>query len=367
MGTKRKADYDDELLKKGSFSDITVKCGERTWDLHRAILVPRCGYFRAALEDNKFKEAQERLVEIHDQDPNHVNWVIQYIYTETMPRDLGVLFADEQAVMNACIDLFTIADYFTLDELCNRACQILADHLVGRAAKVYGELYPHISYEYQNKEEVAEILRENVDQEFLERFFSAVKRVYSIGSGSFLLLKSALLLYPSLTLCTTLREDVFGDTIFKDPELAGFAVDILKAVFGTGSASKLLCKVEKCAVCGKDTAGHVKFAVKRQDDGYTIDAWCRICAGRKFAPMPRPNISLPDSKRRRTSSAKKPRPIPPNPAAQMPPTDITRPHQSNTCRYPNCTDPAGICRRQTFNIVRLRYLDNNSEPDSPAR
>ncbi|KAJ8130910.1 hypothetical protein O1611_g2717 [Lasiodiplodia mahajangana] len=377
MGTKRKAvDSDHELLKTGKFSDITVKCGDRTWNLHRAILTSRCEYFRAALEDGKFKEAQEQLIEIHDQDPNHVNWVIHYIYTEIGPKDLRVLFTDEQAVMNTCVDLFTVADYFTLDSLCDDACQVLADFIVDRAVRVYSELYPFVGYGYQGKEEMAELLEKHVTKEFLERFFSVVKKVYSIGSSSFTPLKHALLLYPSLTFCTTLREDVFGDTIFKDPELAEFGVDILKAVFGTGSVRKLLDKVQECALCRAETRGFIKFVVKRQDNAYTIDAWCRTCANRKYLTTPLPNIPFPEPKRRRVASSKKPCPNHPTnrklPRLDRPdPTVRQQPlhHPLNPTAQQQPLPTAHLTRRQPINtneppVVRLVYPRNEGESDS---
>ncbi len=40
------------LLQSGLFSDVTVKCGERTWNLHKNILCSRNIWFEKALTGN---------------------------------------------------------------------------------------------------------------------------------------------------------------------------------------------------------------------------------------------------------------------------------------------------------------------------
>lgn len=37
------------LLESGKFSDMKVSCGDRTWNLHKAILSDRCPFFENAL------------------------------------------------------------------------------------------------------------------------------------------------------------------------------------------------------------------------------------------------------------------------------------------------------------------------------
>ncbi|PVH67952.1 hypothetical protein DL98DRAFT_248384 [Cadophora sp. DSE1049] len=36
------------LLSSGEFSDVTVTCSGQTWNLHRAVICPRCRYFQNA-------------------------------------------------------------------------------------------------------------------------------------------------------------------------------------------------------------------------------------------------------------------------------------------------------------------------------
>ncbi|KAI0011243.1 hypothetical protein F4779DRAFT_573948 [Xylariaceae sp. FL0662B] len=48
------------LLETGEFSDAVVKCGQRSWKVHRAILCPRSKWFRAALAGH-FRVSTESL------------------------------------------------------------------------------------------------------------------------------------------------------------------------------------------------------------------------------------------------------------------------------------------------------------------
>ncbi|KAL2268029.1 hypothetical protein VTJ83DRAFT_2875 [Remersonia thermophila] len=60
-------DADSKLLRRGAFSDVTVKCGAKTWKLHRNILCTRSVWFEKALT-GPFKEASTGVVEIQDTD-----------------------------------------------------------------------------------------------------------------------------------------------------------------------------------------------------------------------------------------------------------------------------------------------------------
>ncbi|KAI1125925.1 BTB/POZ protein [Nemania abortiva] len=307
MGIKRKAAAcDGELLETGKFSDITVKCGKRTWNLHRAILTSRCKYFRAALENDKFKEAQDKVIEIHDQDPDQVDWVIRFIYTEYETcedsGDLEKLINDDATAMDTCVDLFMIADYFALDALCERASDVLARFLICQALDIDSLRMVGQHGWPGNIENLYKKMADTVDRKFVTRFFDVVKRVYNIGSGPFSLLKNALLLYPCLTQCVILHEEPFGDTVFKDPELTDFGLDLLKAMFFTSRTRDLRGLLGYCKGCHfiLDHTDKAGIKVVREDDFYLVTAWCLHCERRNREPTTEKALT-PGAKRRRIS------------------------------------------------------------------
>lgn len=59
---------------------MTLKCGDKTWNLHKNILCSRSEWFEKALT-GKFQEAQTGLVEIQNFGPEAVGWVVRYIYS----------------------------------------------------------------------------------------------------------------------------------------------------------------------------------------------------------------------------------------------------------------------------------------------
>lgn len=71
----------DELgmLKSGEFADAEVECRGRTWAVHKVIVCGRSQWFNRAFR-GKFKEATDSKVVIHDEDPDHIDWLLRYIY-----------------------------------------------------------------------------------------------------------------------------------------------------------------------------------------------------------------------------------------------------------------------------------------------
>lgn len=68
------------LLRSGLFSDVKVKCGDTTWQLHKNILCTRSQWFEKALTGS-FEEAKTGVVEVENFAPKQIDWVLQYIYT----------------------------------------------------------------------------------------------------------------------------------------------------------------------------------------------------------------------------------------------------------------------------------------------
>ncbi|KAF2648423.1 hypothetical protein K491DRAFT_784088 [Lophiostoma macrostomum CBS 122681] len=72
------------LLESGKHSDFIVTCGNDTYNVHKAIICPRCDFFDGASRFGKASsviEAENNAVELVDDDPEIVKHMMQYIYT----------------------------------------------------------------------------------------------------------------------------------------------------------------------------------------------------------------------------------------------------------------------------------------------
>ncbi|KAI0449793.1 hypothetical protein F5B21DRAFT_493333 [Xylaria acuta] len=258
------SECDKELLFSGMLSDVTVKCGDKTWSLHRAILVPRCPFF-------KTKALNNDILRIDDQEPKKVYWVIHFIYTGQLPGDLINLlktyFNKRPFLMSTCIELFTLGKFFGLDGLCKRAEDVLTEHLIAEAAAV--QSYVH-NYSLGMEE-----LQDTVDQ-FSPSFLEAVRTVYSAADSDDLQpLKTTLLLYLKLTRYVVLREELLGKTLRTDPGLAGFLTDILVATHFRPFMKEKEKMESQCSKCKEEAGVIVEFG--DTITGNAQKGWCRKC------------------------------------------------------------------------------------------
>lgn len=69
-----------DLLQSGLFSDAEVRCGSRTWKVHKAILCTRSEWFKKALMGH-FKESATGIVTIEICSEDEVNLLLHYLYT----------------------------------------------------------------------------------------------------------------------------------------------------------------------------------------------------------------------------------------------------------------------------------------------
>ncbi|THX83748.1 hypothetical protein D6D05_03422 [Aureobasidium pullulans] len=63
----------------GKYSDLTVKCNSREYNVHRAILCSRSGFFDGACS-NQFREAKTGLIDLSEEDEEAVEHMIHYFY-----------------------------------------------------------------------------------------------------------------------------------------------------------------------------------------------------------------------------------------------------------------------------------------------
>ncbi|KAK7946355.1 uncharacterized protein PG986_010676 [Apiospora aurea] len=111
----------EKLLKCGDLADVKVSCGERSWDLHKAILCSRCPFFERALV-GQFQEARTSHVILRENDPDEVDGVIEYIYTGKVSNHL---LKEEDT--KAYVKMFELGDFFDLPGLRQQALQLLDD------------------------------------------------------------------------------------------------------------------------------------------------------------------------------------------------------------------------------------------------
>ncbi|UZP41661.1 hypothetical protein NXS19_009477 [Fusarium pseudograminearum] len=68
------------LLFSDKFADMTIKCKEREFSAHRAIVCSQSSFFDKALSSN-FKEAMTQTVELQEDDPDIVERFLEFLYT----------------------------------------------------------------------------------------------------------------------------------------------------------------------------------------------------------------------------------------------------------------------------------------------
>lgn len=63
------------------YADLTVKCGEITTRVHKAIVCIRSEWFAKAVDDERFLEGREGVIEFKEESPRTVQWMLEYLYT----------------------------------------------------------------------------------------------------------------------------------------------------------------------------------------------------------------------------------------------------------------------------------------------
>ena len=73
------------LLENSECSDFTLKCGDRKFPVHKAILSVRSDFF-AGMFRSDMKEVSENDSEIEGIEPDILEIVLRYIYTSELPQ-----------------------------------------------------------------------------------------------------------------------------------------------------------------------------------------------------------------------------------------------------------------------------------------
>ncbi|KAE8833852.1 hypothetical protein PTNB85_03775 [Pyrenophora teres f. teres] len=118
------APKDMSLFNDFTFSDIKIRqiCNGKTKEYysHRVILCRRSAYFRKALMGS-FKEASADSMDIHDDNPDHFEAMLRYIYTEKFELALDASAFEMSFLFS--IGVYILADKYDVEGLGEEAVQ----------------------------------------------------------------------------------------------------------------------------------------------------------------------------------------------------------------------------------------------------
>lgn len=122
-----------DLLESGLFSDAEVRCGSRTWKVHKAILCTRSKWFKKALMGH-FEESATGIVTIEICSEDEVNLLLHYLYTGVV--DLKKHLPGDSLIISQ-LKAWKMAGFFCLPKL-QRIILQARDNFLIAMTKSYG-------------------------------------------------------------------------------------------------------------------------------------------------------------------------------------------------------------------------------------
>ncbi|KAK0724207.1 BTB/POZ protein [Lasiosphaeris hirsuta] len=255
---------DEKLLDTGWFSDVTVKCGDRIWRLHKNILCTRSVWFEKALT-GRFEESKTGHVDIQNFDPEAIGWLIRYIYTGIC--DIPALRPGSKTNFVTCYEVHTVADYFAMTSLAKIALDTLAADFDARLGPVQMQYEP-------------------VD--WLDELFETVKLIYqdvpltdtsALSSSSSSPIRHALVTFVHTARFYLLQNEAF--THFLDEAPPVFALDMFRAMRTTGDFLAHLPEPQ-CFLCrNKPTRSEKAYYTHLAPEKMKLHAACATCANKR--------------------------------------------------------------------------------------
>ncbi|KAM0717580.1 hypothetical protein Q7P37_007432 [Cladosporium fusiforme] len=157
------------LLESGKYSDLTLKCGNRSWKVHKSVVCLRSDFFAGAC-DGLFKEPCTNVIDMSDDDEHALAAMIRFMYHDTY--DTTVLPPDDHAIF-LHIRVFALANkYFvaplqdlaerkTVEELANWDTLVFA-----QAVKEIYALTAHTTHSSTLRTAAVSIAHENATKLF---------------------------------------------------------------------------------------------------------------------------------------------------------------------------------------------------------
>ncbi|KAM0127186.1 hypothetical protein ACHAO1_009666 [Botrytis cinerea] len=99
----------------GTYSDLIIKCRNRSWNVHRLIVCSQSKVLHAACMTG-FKEADTGVIELNDDDPVSVEIMLKYFYTGTYDEQI---IEGKELCLNLKVQVLTynLADKYDLFNL----------------------------------------------------------------------------------------------------------------------------------------------------------------------------------------------------------------------------------------------------------
>ncbi|KAK3343294.1 BTB/POZ protein [Neurospora tetraspora] len=267
---KRFLSSDEKLLESGLFSDVTVRCGDRTWNLHKNILCSRSIWFEKALTGN-FEEAKSGIVNIENFEPEAIDILIRYIYTGIC--DISALSPTTKTNFVSCFEVYTVGDYFALSSLTKIALDTLTTEFDSKVAP--------LQLNYDSGSPTSD--GNGVSPDWLPELFEAIRLVYnevplSDTAHTTPRIRAAFLSFVHAARFYFLQNEHFNAFLDQVPALA---LDVFRAMRNTGDFIANLPDAH-CSFCkSKPTRAEKGYYTHLATEKLKLTASCSTCAGKR--------------------------------------------------------------------------------------
>ncbi|KAI1074576.1 BTB/POZ protein [Whalleya microplaca] len=228
----------EDLLESGKFSDVTVKCADRTWNLHKSVICIRCPFFEKAF-NGEFEEMKTGELTVHDWASYEVDWVIKFLYTGQVPKE----FLEVHSI-HACINLFKIADFFQVPSLQDRAVKMVRCEFetIAQNIRVAADSYLNNPAKSFTEDE-------------LNDFLYVAETAYDTGSASYTVLQDLVKYFLDITRFHIGKDIRFNTVLEKVPKMAVDMVKLLMRAENKGSMSAVVTQTQtpkNYIICKRD-------------------------------------------------------------------------------------------------------------------